>query len=52
MTVTLALELESDDMEREQFRLDVMEESGVVPRNVFFRGTEITILDISRISEI
>ena len=28
------------------FRLDVMEESHIIPRNVFFRGADVNIVDI------
>ena len=35
------------DRPQETFRLDIMEESGITPGNVFFRGALVTILDQS-----
>ena len=33
------------ELEIETFRLDLIEESMITPRNVFFRGAEISIID-------
>ena len=44
--ISLTLEPEPDEMSRESFRLELVEESGIVPRNVFFRGAEVVILDV------
>ena len=45
--VRLILEPESGDQERESFTLEIREETGLLPGNVFFRASQITILDRS-----
>lgn len=45
--VSLILEPESGDQERESFKLEMREETGLLPSNVFFRESQITILDRS-----
>ena len=46
VTLNLAPEVElSKDSPREDFHLDLIEESGILPRNVFFRGADVVIID-------
>ena len=47
VTLNLApeVELSDEDSPREDFHLDLIEESGILPRNVFFRGADVVIID-------
>ena len=41
--VAISTEQGQDDQLQETFRLEIMEETGITPRNVFFRGALVTI---------
>ena len=41
--VEISMEPGQQEEQEEMFRLDIEEESGITPKNVFFRGAEVTI---------